>query len=85
MINTNLKNYLEEICKTNLAKEIGAQTNDFYINVSQAKSEFSAENIARFWNNIYSEKKEEIKSITFVYQERDEELPLSYGKNLLKK
>ena len=85
MINENLKNQLEEICKTNLAKELGAQAGEIYISVPLPKTEIEAENLARFWNNVYNEKKDDIHSINFVYQEKEKELPLPYMQKLIKK
>ncbi len=76
------KNFLEEICRANI---VGAKIAGHYISVPQPTSIREAEKLGSFWNPIFENKKDDIQSINFVYQEEGKELPLSYGKKFLKK
>jgi len=76
------KDLLEEICRANV---VGAKRAGPYIYVPSPQSEREAEQLAYFWHPVFKKNKEEIKNITFAYQEKDRELPLSYVKKFLKK
>lgn len=75
------KTKLEEICRANI---VGAKTSGPCIYVPLPQSEREAENLAYFWHPVFKENKNEIKEISFAYQEKDKELPLSYPKKLFK-
>ena len=44
-----------------------------------------AGNYKHFWHSFFSEFKDDIEKIGFLYQEKEKELPLSFWKNLAKK
>ena len=76
------ENFLEEICKANI---VGAKIAGDYIYVSQPNSIMEAKNLASFWYPIFERRKDDVKIVDFVYQEKNKKLPLSYGKKFLRK
>ncbi|MEK6824093.1 MAG: hypothetical protein AABY06_03600 [Nanoarchaeota archaeon] len=82
MTNENLTNKLEEICEENV---VGARINGSFISVPQPQSMREAEQVAYFWSHVFRKEKEYLEKIGFVYQKKDEELPLSYPAKLIKK
>ena len=79
------RSYLESLAKekevyTAVADELGNT-----VRVENPKSLREAESYSKFWNSVLSEFKRDIGEIQFLYQEKDKELPLSRGKNLLRK
>ena len=79
-----MKNEIKEIAGKNKVKII---IKDFfnYVCVDQPKSLEETARNADFWKDILEKFNKGVEKIRFVYQEKDKEIPLSYGKSLFKK
>ncbi len=82
---STVKKYIENIALNN------GVSIDFYgdfdrrLKADKSKSIQESGTYEHFWNSLFHEFKDEIEKIKFLYQEKDKELPLSFGKNLARK
>lgn len=79
-----MENEIKKIAEKNKVNAIVKGPFD-YICVDRPNSLEEAEKNADFWGDVLEKFNEEVEQIGFVYQEKDKEIPLSYGKSLLKK
>ncbi|MCX6750562.1 MAG: hypothetical protein NTZ83_03830 [Candidatus Pacearchaeota archaeon] len=79
-----IKDYVNFLASSNKV-DIATANDPNYIGIGKIpQSMDEARNYSNFWNPVIDEFKEDIEKIDFFYQEKDKQLPLSYGKKLLK-
>jgi len=79
------RQYLEGLAKE---KDVYTAVADEMFNTLRVNEPLSVEEAKIypvFWTSVFDEFKDNIKEIEFAYQEKGKELPLSKGKNLLRK
>jgi len=75
-------NKLEETARK---YNVGATFSNNEISVPEPNTIEEAVDILNFWENVLKERKNTPKKIEFAYQERNQEIPLTYIKKILKK